>query len=77
MRSPLAPIGWPKLFSPPSGLIGCGPSPSKRPASTSFQPCPRGEKPMSSISTSSVGVKQSCTSAMLISSRGSFTPACL
>ena len=38
---------------------------------------PRGEKPMSSMRTSSVGVKQSCTSAMLISLRGSFTPACL
>ena len=32
---------------------------------------------MSSISTSSVGVKQSWTSAMLTSARGSFTPACL
>src|SRR5205814_2319268 len=76
MRSPLAPIGWPKLLSPPSGFTGCGPSPSKRPSSTSFHALPRGEKPMSSMRTSSVGVKQSCTSAMLISARGSFTPAC-
>src|SRR5215469_1619996 len=77
MRRPLAPIGWPKLLSPPSGFTGWGPSPSKRPARTSFHACPRGEKPMSSMRTSSVGVKQSCTSAMLTSSRGSLTPACL
>src|SRR5207247_2094836 len=76
MRSPLAPVGWPKLLSPPSGFTGCGPSPAKRPSSTSFHALPRGEKPMSSMRTSSVGVKQSCTSAMLISARGSFTPAC-
>ncbi len=36
---------------------------------------PRAEKPRSSMSTSSVGVKQSCTSAMEISSRGLRTPA--
>src|SRR6185295_13214802 len=77
MRSPLAPIGCPKLLRPPSGFTGCGPSPSKRPSSTSFHAVPRGEKPMSSMRTSSVGVKQSCTSAILISARGSFTPACL
>src|SRR5438445_373378 len=43
MRSPLAPIGGPNVLSPPSGFTGCGPSPSKRPSSTSFQALPRGE----------------------------------
>src|SRR5262245_20680840 len=38
MRSPLAPIGCPKLLSPPSGFTGWGPSPSNLPASTSFHP---------------------------------------
>src|SRR5256886_14881155 len=46
------------------------------PARTSFQPVPRAAKPRSSISTSSVGVKQSCTSAMASSWRGSLMPAC-
>ena len=63
-----APIGWPKLLRPPSGFTGCAPSRSKRPSSTSFHACAaRARSPRSSISTSSVGVKQSCTSAMLIS----------
>lgn len=37
---------------------------------------PRAEKPRSSISTTSVGVKQSCTSASEICAAGSVTPAC-
>src|SRR6185369_5653801 len=48
---------------------------SKVPFSTSFHAVPRGAKPRSSISTSSVGVKQSCTSAMASSARGSLMPA--
>ena len=68
---PDAPTGWPKLFSPPSVLTGRSPCRSKVPASTSFHAVPRSEKPRSSISTSSVGVKQSCTSAMASSWRGS------
>ena len=75
MRSPLAPTGWPNDLSPPSGLTGRSPSRSKAPSSTSLQAVPRSAKPRSSISTSSVGVKQSCTSAMASSDRGSVTPA--
>ena len=40
-----------------------------------FPAVPRSAKPRSSISTSSVGVKQSWTSAMASSARGSVTPA--
>src|SRR5439155_6548199 len=76
MRRPLAPIGWPKALRPPSGLTGSSPSRSKVPASASFQPVPRSQKPRSSMSTISVGVKQSCTSARASSERGSSTPAC-
>ena len=76
IRRPEAPIGWPNAFRPPSGLTGSSPSRSKLPASTSFQPCPRSAKPRSSISTSSVGVKQSWTSASASSPRGSVMPAC-
>ena len=49
---------------------------SNVPASTSFQAAPRSANPRSSISTSSVGVKQSCTSAMASDARGSVIPAC-
>ena len=70
----LAPIGWPNALSPPSGLTGSSPSRSKVPASTSFQPAPRSAKPRSSISTSSVGVKQSWTSAMASSRAGVADP---
>jgi hypothetical protein len=76
IRRPDAPIGWPKLFSPPSGLTGSSPSRSNVPASTSFHAIPRSAKPRSSISTSSVGVKQSCTSAIARSARGFVIPAC-
>src|ERR1700760_1465764 len=75
MRSPLAPTGWPNDFSPPSGLTGSRPPSSNSPARMSFQAWPRSLNPMSSISTSSVGVKQSCTSAREICRRGSVTPA--
>ncbi len=76
MRRPEAPTGCPKDFSPPSGLIGRSPSRSNVPASTSFHAVPRGAKPRSSMRTSSVGVKQSCTSAMASCRRGSVMPAC-
>src|SRR2546428_6664671 len=36
IRSPEAPIGWPKDLSPPSGFTASSPSRSKVPASTSF-----------------------------------------
>src|SRR5205807_1894942 len=75
IRSPLAPMGWPNALSPPSGLTGSSPPRSKAPLSTSSQPAPRSLKPRSSMSTSSVGVKQSCTSAIASSLRGSRTPA--
>ena len=42
---------------------------------TSFHPMPRSAKPRSSMRTSSVGVKQSWTSAMATSARGLVTPA--
>jgi hypothetical protein len=42
----------------------------------SFQPVPRSASPRSSVSTISVGVKQSCTSAIASSVRGEVTPAC-
>ena len=69
-------MGWPNDLSPPSGFTASSPSRSKVPASTSFHAVPRAAKPRSSISTSSVGVKQSCTSAMASSARGSLMPAC-
>src|SRR6266851_5176806 len=77
MRRPEAPIGWPNDLSPPSGLTGKRPSRSKKPSSTSCHAVPRLLKPRSSQSTSSVGVKQSCTSARLTCSRGLVMPACL
>ena len=66
----------PEALQPPSGLTGRSPSRSKVPSSTSFQAVPRSANPRSSISTSSVGVKQSCTSAMASCARGSVIPAC-
>ena len=75
MRRPEAPIGCPKDFSPPSGLTGSSPSRSNVPSSTSFHAVPRSANPRSSMSTSSVGVKQSCTSAMASWARGSVIPA--
>ena len=75
IRSPDAPIGWPNDFRPPSGLTGSSPSRSNVPARTSFQAKPRSANPRSSISTSSVGVKQSWTSAIASSARGSVMPA--
>ena len=68
-------MGCPKDLSPPSGLTGSSPSRSNVPASTSFHAVPRSAKPRSSMRTSSVGVKQSCTSAMASCARGSVIPA--
>ncbi len=51
-------------MSPRSGLTGRSPSSVNVPARTSFQAVPQGAKPRSSISNESVGVKQSCTSAI-------------
>ena len=48
----------------------------RRPPARRCHASPRSENPRSSISTSSVGVKQSCTSAIEISVRGFVTPAC-
>src|SRR5437762_3600219 len=75
MRRPEAPIGWPNDFRPPSGLTASSPSRSNVPASTSFHAVPRAANARSSISTSSVGVKQSWTSAIASSWRGSLIPA--
>src|SRR5262249_39739231 len=64
MRRPDAPIGWPNDLRPPSGFTASSPSRSNVPDRTSFQAVPRAAKPRSSMSTSSVGVKQSWTSAI-------------
>jgi hypothetical protein len=77
MRSPEAPMGWPKHFSPPSGWQGTFPLRSKKPFRMSSMAFPRGEISRSSYTVSSVMEKQSWTSIMLISSRGFLIPASL
>jgi len=59
---PVAPIGWPRLSSPPPGLIGTRPPSSVSPARKNAGPSPGPAIPSSSVTISSAGAAASWTS---------------
>jgi len=75
MRQPVAPIGWPKHFSPPEGFTATSPSTRVWPSRTNAAASPGPQKPRSWVFSSSVIVKQSWHSQTSTSSAGVVIPA--